>query len=86
MEGARPHSFRITLFSSLFLSLGFFIGFYSIYLSMFHGKINNKAANDYSVAGSTIMSKRMQAIKSARHKGLDSYEFEVSGFYPTLNK
>jgi hypothetical protein len=85
MEGSRTRTFRIILIASGFLIFGFCLGFYITDLVIISR--GNKTASHYTPMGAdNIMTKRMQAVKQARRDNKDTYEFEVSGFHPALNK
>jgi len=72
------------LISLTFLAFGFSIGFYSTNIAM--AKIAKRNYRNFGKGGNTIMTRRMQAINQALKEGKDTYDFEVTGFRPILNK
>lgn len=84
MESARTHSFRIISLSCAFLILGFLLGFYASRLSNLW--CNEKPKEHLFASGSSITTKRMQAIKEAQRLGKDTYEFEILALHPILGK
>ena len=79
MDSPRAHTPALIFLGLAVLALGFCLG--SLITGFLLAKRNRAA--DFE-AGSTVMSKRMSAIKKAVREGRSDYEFEVSGFQPVL--
>jgi len=63
--------------------LGFLIGIYGTNLIMNRSR---RGVHNLAIGGDTIMTKRSQVIKQAFREGKNTYEFEVAGPHPILNK
>lgn len=84
MEGSRTHSFLIIGAAAVFI-LGFFCGLYAV--GSLSPNSNDDDINKLLVIGAdNIMMLRIKAIEEARRKGKQSYEFDVSGPHPAMNK
>jgi hypothetical protein len=79
MARPRTHTFSIVTLGVAMLALGFGMGLFVT------GFLRAKRKSHPDVgAGSTVMSKRMTAIKKAIKEGRSDYEFEIGGFQPVL--
>lgn len=82
MVGTRTYTFQV-IGAAIVCLLGFFFGSGAADLAR---QVCRKEGNPQIVAGgNALMIKRTAAIKKAISEGRDSYDFEVSGFYPPLN-
>ena len=79
MDRSRTHTLSIIFSALVILAFGFCLG--SLATGFLLAKRNSHPNIE---AASTIMSKRMSAIKKAIREDRSDYEFQISGFQPVL--